>query len=328
MKLLHAHYPWQDSLQRELLQADLNPPRLIAGVSGLAKAELAAALARRHLCGEGEDISCRCHSCRLWAQHNHPDLLYIAPAKDSSTIGIAQVRQALEFVHLTPSVSQHRILLFNRVDRMTRQASNALLKTLEEPPQGSGILLTATQASGLPPTVRSRLIQHDLQPPSHSEAVAWCRERNDALSESEWAMLLQLAGGGPLAALKFASGSDGGNILQNLLPHVEKLLHGEDVALIAAEQWEKQELYELALLLLRHLAVSAAMHQVASPAEEAGADEAWQRCLKQASRIPLRLLCDLEYSGRQALSRLNSGGLSKKWLVASLLTEWQRQAVV
>lgn len=96
----------------------------------------------------------QCHSCHLFAANNHPDLL--VSAAEQTSIGIDQVRQVSEFLTKTAQLSGNQVVLIEQAQKMTENASNALLKTLEEPTQNSYILLSCQQKDQLLPTILSR----------------------------------------------------------------------------------------------------------------------------------------------------------------------------
>lgn len=97
-----------------------------------------------------------CQSCRLSKQGTHPDCLNIEPEKKASSLKIEAVRALADRVHLSPQLGRHRVIILHSVERLTTAAANALLKLLEEPPEGVYCILLAAHLSGILPTLLSR----------------------------------------------------------------------------------------------------------------------------------------------------------------------------
>lgn len=95
-----------------------------------------------------------CHSCSLFAAQNHPD--FFSNDKGQNSIGVDEVRQVSEFLTKTSQLSGNQVVLLHQVEKMTENASNALLKTLEEPTAKSYLLLSCHNKAQLLPTILSR----------------------------------------------------------------------------------------------------------------------------------------------------------------------------
>jgi DNA polymerase-3 subunit delta' len=133
---------------------------LFHGPEGIGKASIARLLARALICREH---GCsKCEDCRLFDAGNHPDYLHVKLElrKDKKEylkqIGIDQIRQLSSMVGLAPRMGARRLILIDPADRMTLGAQNALLKTLEEPPPHTLLILIAARPQVLVSTVRSR----------------------------------------------------------------------------------------------------------------------------------------------------------------------------
>ncbi|BBO82145.1 DNA polymerase III subunit delta' [Desulfosarcina ovata] len=103
-----------------------------------------------------------CSSCRKIIAGQHPDILHIAP--QSSVIRIDQIRILLQTLTLKPNEAAQRVVIISDAQAMNPEAGNALLKILEEPPDGTLLVLTAPEASDLLPTVVSRCRQIRFRP--------------------------------------------------------------------------------------------------------------------------------------------------------------------
>ncbi|MDQ2695734.1 MAG: DNA polymerase III subunit delta', partial [Pseudomonadota bacterium] len=200
-----ALLPWhQDPWARlwERHRAGRLPHALLCcGPAGLGKRRFAQRFAQALLCQspDGDGAPCgRCRRCRLFAAGSHPDYLRLEPAEAGKSIAVDQVRRLGEFLGLTSHFGGFRPALLAPADSLNRNAANALLKTLEEPPAAGVLLLVTDAPSRLPATVRSRCQRLAFAPPDPAAALAWLAPQ---VGGHDPAVLLALAGGSPLTAL-------------------------------------------------------------------------------------------------------------------------------
>lgn len=202
-------YPWQHQAWQTLTRdvGKLAHAVLLTGQPGLGKQRFAACLAQSLLClnpQTGVGFCGRCQSCRLYVSGTHPDLHRIHPAEAGKAIVVDQVRALGEFLYLRPHIAARKVVLLQPAHAMNINAANSLLKLLEEPPQDSHLILVSSQPTKLPITIRSRCAHVMLRAPRRDAALAWLRARADAPAQAE--LLLELAGGAPLAALALGQG--------------------------------------------------------------------------------------------------------------------------
>lgn len=136
---------------------------LFLGPHHVGKRMTALALAKAINCetpppaGAGGVDSCdRCPSCRKVDADLHPDIITIAP--DGQFIKIDQIRAVGDQLALNPLLARRRVVIVAEAERMNPQAANAFLKTLEEPPADTLLVLCAEDAAQLPPTIVSRCV--------------------------------------------------------------------------------------------------------------------------------------------------------------------------
>lgn len=111
----------------------------------------------------------KCHSCRQMATGNQPDVIYISHEKPG-TIGVEDIRGQINgSVAIKPYSSSRKIYIMNEGEKMTVQAQNALLKTLEEPPEYTVILIMTTNLESLLPTILSRCVVLNMKPVKDSQ---------------------------------------------------------------------------------------------------------------------------------------------------------------
>lgn len=145
---------------------------LITGIAGTGKRTLARLLACALLCvGEGQRPCMQCKGCRRVLAGTHPDLLTPSCTDKDRTIKVDHLREVLCALSFH-ALEGRRVILLENAQRMTVQAQNALLKSLEEPDGETHFILTASGETGILPTVRSRCRVVRMPP--------WPRERLEA----------------------------------------------------------------------------------------------------------------------------------------------------
>ncbi|HZM05311.1 MAG TPA: hypothetical protein VFC44_20125 [Candidatus Saccharimonadales bacterium] len=97
-----------------------------------------------------------CDNCRRIEQLNHPDVLWVRPESKSRIITIDQIRELMQTVNLKPSAAEFKVEIIVAADRLNVQAANAFLKTLEEPPPKSILILLSTEPQRILETILSR----------------------------------------------------------------------------------------------------------------------------------------------------------------------------
>lgn len=138
---------------------------IFAGEKGSGKKLLAKLFAMTLQCeAHGDEPCLQCSSCKKAMNRNHPDIIYINHEKPNS-IGIEDIREKLiSDVSIKPYTGPYKIYIVDEAEKMTMQAQNALLKTIEEPPAYAVILLLVNNGSTLLPTIASRCVTLNLKP--------------------------------------------------------------------------------------------------------------------------------------------------------------------
>jgi len=148
-----------------------------------------------------------CRPCKLVASGSHADLALISPSGAADEIGITPIRELEQSLALLPVEGGRRIALIERADRMSEAAQNALLKTLEEPPPRTHIVLSAAEDASLMPTIRSRCALIRLGLPE-SAAASELLATQLGLDAPTATRLLRMAGGRPGPLLDAGASGD------------------------------------------------------------------------------------------------------------------------
>ncbi len=172
---------------------------LMAGIPGVGKRMFANWLARYVLCQSPvAGMPCdACHACHLSLAQTHPDLRRVSPEEKSSVIKIEQIRDCHEFVMQSGQQGHYKVVLFDPAEVMMRAAANALLKTLEEPPAKTLLILITDCQGLLLPTIRSRCQVVDFAAPPQDQGLSWLAQRYDSADAQ---VALQLHANAPLKA--------------------------------------------------------------------------------------------------------------------------------
>ncbi len=146
----------EDALLKAVAEGRLVHAVIVTGEGAESLCERAALVL---LCEAGPEAKpcLACGGCRMAAADSHPDLLRLMPEPGKKTIGVEGVRSLLAALSSAPARGKNRAVLIFGAERLTEKAQNALLKTLEEPPENT-VFLLAGNDNGLLPTVRSRCL--------------------------------------------------------------------------------------------------------------------------------------------------------------------------
>lgn len=148
---------------------------IFSGARGVGKTTMARILAKALNCAQGPTVTpCgECDSCREIAAGNSVDVLEIDAA---SNRGIDEIRELRENVRYLPSRDRYKVFIIDEVHMLTTEAFNALLKTLEEPPERTLFILATTEAHKLPATIQSRCQHFAFRLLDYSEILSRLKE--------------------------------------------------------------------------------------------------------------------------------------------------------
>ena len=144
-------------IRKNLEQNNILHSYLFLGTEGIGKLLLAKEFAKYILCLEEKTENCNCKSCVCYNGNNHPDFSIIN--EEGQTIKIEYIRPVVEKIIEKPIVSNKKVYIINDADKMTEEAQNCLLKTLEEPPEFITIILISSNENLLLNTIKSRCMK-------------------------------------------------------------------------------------------------------------------------------------------------------------------------
>ena len=167
------------AIQNSLKQNKVHHALLFTGTRGVGKTTIARLFAKSLNCDTGitPEPCGKCESCVSIDEGNFMDLIEVDAA---SQRGIDDTRDLLENTQYTPTVGRYKVYLIDEVHQLTKEAFNALLKTLEEPPEHMKFLLATTESEKIPITVLSRCLKFNLKKISEEQITQRMKEILDA----------------------------------------------------------------------------------------------------------------------------------------------------
>lgn len=242
--------PWNgeawSSLNERRRRGALPHAILLAGPAGLGKREFAAAFAAAMLCQTPRDDghACGvCRACKFVAAGTHPDLVRVNfelrdDGKPRTELTVDQMRSLSERLSLTAQFGGAQLALIDPADAMNHAASNALLKTLEEPTPNTIIVLVADVPSRLSATIRSRCQRIEFRVPEARLAQQWLAAHD--VGGKQAADALNASDGNPGLALTWARG-DAMKLRGDTAKDLRELNAGVATAFEVAQRWARDE---------------------------------------------------------------------------------------
>jgi len=314
---IRGHQRVRDLLRAAVANDRLPHALLFAGADGVGKRSVALALTAWLLCDEDGDDACgACASCRQVAASSHPDFQLVAVAAGKKEIGVDRSRDVKRFTQLRPMRGTLKVAVVDDAHMLTAAAQNALLKTLEEPPEHSLLILVANNPDALLPTVRSRCQRVQFSP-LPNDALVDILTRDHGMAPATARQLAALAEGSPgraLALSRSAAGKAGPPQLAGLRSarYVDLVQLAHAIGLPEADTGMKLEMLQSQL---RDDAVRSlgAEHLALRGAEDAATDE-------RSLRGKL-LAAELVHDAREAIRR---GNPNRQLLLEALLLRLAR----
>ena len=193
---------------------------LFVGTEGIGKSIFAKKFAKMILCINKDKEECNntCESCIKFDNNNNPDFKIIKP--DGNNIKIDQIRQMNSKVMEKPIISEKKVYIINDSEKMTKEAQNSLLKTLEEPPQYVVIILICSKENDLLNTIKSRCTKIGFSNLTNDEINKYLRKNNYEILENNF---LNLSQGSIKKAIEVISNKELYERLESLVSNIKNI---------------------------------------------------------------------------------------------------------
>lgn len=212
-----------EHMKNAILSKKVNHAYILNGPDDSGKRMLAEAFAQTLQCEKGGAEPClKCKSCHQAMDHNQPDIIYVTHDKPNS-IGVDDIRSQINNdMVIKPYSSRYKIYIVDEGEKMTEQAQNALLKTIEEPPEYGIILLLTTNADRFLPTILSRCIRLDLKAVEDERIITYLMKEYH-LPDYQAQVCAAFAQGNVGKAIKLASSQDFNQLKSDVLKLLKRL---------------------------------------------------------------------------------------------------------
>lgn len=198
---IFGHHRQIDIIERAVESGKVPHAYLFTGIGGVGKRLVALKLAQAMQCDVPEERPCgNCTSCRKVSEDNHPDITVVIP--DGNFIKIEQVRGLQKRLGYKPFEGKATVCIIDGADKMNISAANCLLKTLEEPPPQTHLIVLAENIRQVIPTIISRCQRLRFNPLSVSHVEEILKMQNPA-SEGDMRIAAAMSDGSPGKAIAF-----------------------------------------------------------------------------------------------------------------------------
>jgi len=212
------------ALQNGISQQRVAHAFLFTGARGVGKTSTARILAKALNCEKGSQIN-PCNQCTNCQEITHGTSIDVIEIDGASNRGIDEIRELRENVRYTPAKNRYKIYIIDEVHMLTKEAFNALLKTLEEPPPHIIFIFATTEPHKIPATILSRCQRYDFKRIPFREVVGSLKR----IAEEEG---IQISQRGLLSIAQESEGSlrDAESLLDQVIAYAGKQIRDEDIA--------------------------------------------------------------------------------------------------
>ncbi len=212
------------TLQNALAQNRVAHAMIFSGVRGVGKTTLARIMAKALNCEEGAPRSEPCNQCRSCREISSGGSVDLVEIDGASNRGIQEIRELKENIRFMPTASRYKIIIIDEVHMLTTEAFNALLKTLEEPPEHVYFMFATTEMHRVPVTILSRCQRYELKRIATNELAAYFKAvaagEKVEMDQTALNIIVREAGG---------SVRDGLSLLDQVFSYCGAVVSGEDV---------------------------------------------------------------------------------------------------
>ena len=319
---MHNLPTWLAKYIASLSKENLHHAYLFYGREGLGKKDLLTYVSNAILCENTNLVSCgKCKNCKLILSNTHPDLHVILREEGKKNISISQIINLREKIYESAFLGKNKIISVTNIESMSRDASDAILKILEEPPKDTFFIMSSNFIHQIPSTIRSRSIEIEITVPSFNECYEWLSE-----SYSENIDLgIELSNNRPLVA-KYLMDLNILELRSTFIKDISGIIKSGKHIVNISEQWCKElETLTLKLEWMSYILIDAIKHESANEHAEVLSDsENITRYLGENSDI---------FNLHELLNKTNeiwnlfSGdtNLRKEYQLQSLFVAWEKE---
>lgn len=235
---------------------------LFLGTEGIGKKLFAKKFAKMILCTNKDKTKCNneCEVCIKFENNNNPDFKYIEP--DGNNIKIDQIRNMNSKIMEKPIISEKKVYIINDCEKMTKEAQNSLLKTLEEPPEYAVIILICSKESELLNTIKSRCTKILFNDLTKDEIIKYLKaNKYENIDEK----LLELSQGSIKKAIQVISNKELYQKLENLvnkLTYMNKIEFINENDFLYKEKERIDEILEYVNVLIYNLMMNSKEYKI------------------------------------------------------------------
>ncbi|MBK5244022.1 MAG: DNA polymerase III subunit delta' [Eubacteriaceae bacterium] len=239
---IHGHQTITEHLKKEILTGGVSHAYLFSGIDGVGKKKTALEFAKSLLCMSAENRPCgHCSVCSQIDHGNHPDVQVITPKQGETTIKIIQVREMVSGLSIKPYTGNQRMIIIDGADRLTPEAQNSLLKSLEEPLSYNLFVLLTSHPQTILNTIRSRCQSYYFHPLDNDLVAEILKEETDYDKEAIEEVLHQ-SGGSPGMGIYLLENSEIQVERKHYLRDLYSLLKGDELKVFSlAENLSKDK---------------------------------------------------------------------------------------
>ena len=313
---------WLAKYIASLSKENLHHAYLFYGREGLGKRDLLTYVSNTILCESSNLILCsQCKNCKLILSNTHPDLHVILKEEGKKNISISQIINLREKIYESAFLGRNKIISIPNIESMSRDASDAILKILEEPPKDTFFLMSSNFIYQIPSTIRSRSIEIEITAPSFNECREWLSESYSENID----LAIELSNNRPLIAKNLMDL----NILElrsTFIKDISGIIKSGKHIVNISEQWCKElETLPLKLEWMSYILIDAIKHESANQHVDVLSDsENITRYLGENSDI---------FNLHELLNKTNeiwnlfSGdtNLRKEYQLQSLFVAWEKE---
>lgn len=208
-----------EQLTNSIKIGNISHSYLFLGTQGIGKKMIAKEFAKMILCTSEDKYCGVCKSCIEFDTDNNPDFSIIEP--DGNSIKIDQIREFQKKVSEKPIISQRKVYIINDSDKMTVEAQNCLLKTLEEPPEFVTIILVGTNENAFLSTIKSRCMILHFEEISEEEILKYLEENYQIKINSQ--IMIKAFQGSIEKAIELKDKQEQYEKIENLIYGLEKM---------------------------------------------------------------------------------------------------------